>query len=159
MPIAKSNGIEIDYEVEGEGEPLVLIMGFGAQRIVWPRELIDQLVHAGFRVITFDNRDVGGSTKLNHLGIPDVRKTLVRSLLGLPVIRQPAAPGRTAGGNLLGAAPIPHKHNARWQRRRFDQRQVQALALREYPLAAAQHKGIDVQGVLVDQVVRGQRLD
>ena len=85
MPIAKSNGIEIDYEVEGEGEPLVLIMGFGAQRIVWPRELIDQLVHAGFRVITFDNRDVGGSTKLNHLGIPDVRKTLVRSLLGLPV--------------------------------------------------------------------------
>lgn len=85
MPTAASNGIELDYETHGEGEPLVLIMGFGAQRIVWPRELVDQLVHAGFQVITFDNRDVGRSTKLNHLGVPDVRKTLVKSLLGLPV--------------------------------------------------------------------------
>jgi hypothetical protein len=37
MPVAQSNGIEIDYEVHGEGEPLVLIMGFSAQRIVWPQ--------------------------------------------------------------------------------------------------------------------------
>ena len=48
MPVAQSNGIEIDYEVQGEGEPLVLIMGFSAQRIVWPRELIDELVRHGF---------------------------------------------------------------------------------------------------------------
>jgi pimeloyl-ACP methyl ester carboxylesterase len=85
MPTAASNGIEIDYESHGQGEPLVLIMGFGAQRIMWPRELVEQLVQAGFQVITFDNRDVGKSTKLNHLGVPDVRKTLVKSLLGMPV--------------------------------------------------------------------------
>ncbi len=85
MPIAASNGIELDYESHGEGVPLVLIMGFGAQRILWPQELVDQLVGSGFRVVLFDNRDVGGSTKLNHLGVPDVRKALLKSILGTPL--------------------------------------------------------------------------
>jgi len=85
MPVAQSNGIEIDYEVHGEGEPLVLIMGFSAQRIVWPRELVEQLVRNGFQVVTLDNRDVGKSTKLKHLGVPDVQKALMRSVLGRPL--------------------------------------------------------------------------
>jgi pimeloyl-ACP methyl ester carboxylesterase len=85
MPVAQSNGIEIDYEVQGEGEPLVLIMGFSAQRIVWPRELIDELVRHGFQVVTLDNRDVGKSSKLKHLGVPDVQKALMRSVLGRPL--------------------------------------------------------------------------
>ncbi len=85
MPRAEVNGIELDYELFGEGAPLVLIMGFAAQRIVWPEELIDAFVGMGFQVITLDNRDVGRSTKLDALGVPDVQRALVRSLLGRPL--------------------------------------------------------------------------
>lgn len=83
MPKAPSNGIEIDYEVIGEGEPLVLVMGFSAQRILWPDELVRLLNGAGFKVVRFDNRDVGGSTKLDHLGVPNVQRALLRSLVGI----------------------------------------------------------------------------
>lgn len=53
--------IEIEYETTGQGEPLVLIMGLGGQLTDWPQELVD-LLAKHFRVITFDNRDIGLST-------------------------------------------------------------------------------------------------
>lgn len=84
MAKARVGSIELDYEVEGEGEPLVLVMGFAAQHIVWPEELVSRLVADGFQVIRFDNRDVGASTKLDHLGTPDMRRSLALSVLGVP---------------------------------------------------------------------------
>ena len=71
---AKTNGIEIEYEVLGppDGEPLLLVMGLGTQLIHWDDELCAQLVEHGFRVIRFDNRDVGGSTIFDHCGPPRV---------------------------------------------------------------------------------------
>ena len=64
---APSNGIEIAYETHGDpdDEPLLLVMGLGAQLIAWPIELVDALVDRGFHVIRYDNRDVGLSTKLD----------------------------------------------------------------------------------------------
>ena len=85
MARARVGEIEIEYEVTGAGEPLVLIMGFAAQYVIWPEELVSRLVADGFQVIRFDHRDVGGSTKLDHLGVPNVRQLLARSMLGLPV--------------------------------------------------------------------------
>jgi len=85
MPHARANGIEIEYESIGEGEPLLLIMGLGAQLVMWPDEFCRTLAERGFRVIRFDNRDVGLSTKLHDLGKPRVRRLLVRALLGLPI--------------------------------------------------------------------------
>jgi len=57
------NGVTIEYEVSGVGEPLLLIMGLGGQLIHWPKPLIDFFVAQGFQVIRFDNRDSGLSTQ------------------------------------------------------------------------------------------------
>jgi pimeloyl-ACP methyl ester carboxylesterase len=68
------NGIRIEYDTFGDDSslPLLLIMGFGGQMILWDREFCGRLAEAGFRVIRFDNRDVGLSSKLDRLGVPDL---------------------------------------------------------------------------------------
>ncbi len=68
MPRAAANGIEIEYEEIGSplATPLLLIMGLGAQMVLWPDEFCEQLAARGFRVIRFDNRDVGLSTKFDE---------------------------------------------------------------------------------------------
>jgi pimeloyl-ACP methyl ester carboxylesterase len=71
MPKVQSNGIEIEYESIGEGEPLLLIMGLGMQLIAWPQPFCAMLADRGYRVIRFDNRDVGLSTILREAGTPD----------------------------------------------------------------------------------------
>jgi len=73
MPKAKSNGIELEYEIHGDpaAEPLLLVMGLGAQMTRWPPALYEMLVARGLRVIRFDNRDVGLSQKIDEAGMPD----------------------------------------------------------------------------------------
>ena len=56
---ANNVGIEVDVQGPADGEPLLLIMGLGMQLIAWHEELVQLLVARGFRVIRFDNRDVG----------------------------------------------------------------------------------------------------
>jgi pimeloyl-ACP methyl ester carboxylesterase len=65
--IARANGIELCYEIFGkpDAEPIVLIMGLGAQMIHWDDDFCRQLAARGFRVIRFDNRDIGKSSKLS----------------------------------------------------------------------------------------------
>ncbi|WP_165421276.1 alpha/beta hydrolase, partial [Bradyrhizobium sp. Leo170] len=62
----RANGIDICYEIFGDesAEPMLLIMGLGAQMIHWDDEFCEQLAARGFRVIRFDNRDIGQSGKL-----------------------------------------------------------------------------------------------
>jgi pimeloyl-ACP methyl ester carboxylesterase len=57
--------IELEYETHGpdDGQPLVLICGIYQQLSFWPDEFLDELTAAGLRVIVFDNRDVGLSTR------------------------------------------------------------------------------------------------
>lgn len=71
MPRAQANGIELEYDVAGPegGEPLLLIMGLGAQMTRWPSAFVDKLAAKGLRVIRYDNRDIGLSSKLD--GTPD----------------------------------------------------------------------------------------
>jgi pimeloyl-ACP methyl ester carboxylesterase len=65
--IARANGIDICHEIFGDAkaEPMLLIMGLGAQMIHWDDEFCRQLAARGFRVIRFDNRDIGKSSKLS----------------------------------------------------------------------------------------------
>jgi pimeloyl-ACP methyl ester carboxylesterase len=67
MATACVGEIELDYERHGDPQDpaVLLVMGLGAQRILWPRELIDALVAARLQAITFDNRDAGRSTVLD----------------------------------------------------------------------------------------------
>jgi pimeloyl-ACP methyl ester carboxylesterase len=64
--IGRANGIELCYEIFGDAdaEPMLLIMGLGAQMIHWEDDFCRRLAARGFRVIRFDNRDIGKSTKL-----------------------------------------------------------------------------------------------
>ncbi len=85
MPRAKVGNVEIEYEVRGEGEPLLLVMGIGAQLIFWDDALVDRFVAGGFQVIRFDHRDIGLSTRLDHLPVPRPARVMGRSLLGLKI--------------------------------------------------------------------------
>lgn len=64
--------ITLEYDEHGSGAPLVAIMGLGAQMTRWPDVFRDKLVARGFRVIRFDNRDVGLSQKMDEAGPPDM---------------------------------------------------------------------------------------
>jgi pimeloyl-ACP methyl ester carboxylesterase len=74
---AVSPGIELEYEVFGDaGAPtLVLVMGFGAQMIFWDTRFCEAIAARGFRVVRFDNRDIGLSTKLR--GTPDFSRAMM----------------------------------------------------------------------------------
>lgn len=84
MTQVRANGIDIEYERfgEGRGEPLLLVMGLGAQLTLWPVELCDALVARGFDVIRYDNRDVGLSTKLDDAPVPDLGGVLAAVMSG-----------------------------------------------------------------------------
>lgn len=64
MTAAPCNGITLEYETYGEGDPLLLVMGLGGQLVAWPMEWVNRFVDLGFQVIRFDNRDCGLSTKM-----------------------------------------------------------------------------------------------
>ena len=61
----QANGITIEYEEQGAGEPLLLVMGLGGQLTDWPGELVDLIAAQGFRTIRHDNRDAGLSTEFS----------------------------------------------------------------------------------------------
>src|SRR5881275_601898 len=63
---ARVGDLELCYEELGDaaGEPMLLVMGLGAQMIHWDRAFCELLGERGYRVIRFDNRDVGRSTHL-----------------------------------------------------------------------------------------------
>ena len=84
MAQAQANGITIEYEQRGEGEPLLLIMGLGGQLVDWPEGFVDALVGAGFAVTTFDNRDIGLSTESDWEPPKQVR-AVIGSLAKRPV--------------------------------------------------------------------------
>lgn len=58
-----ANGIDIEYDVRGSGEPILFIMGLGGQLIDWRTEFVDLFVEAGYQAIRFDNRDSGLSSQ------------------------------------------------------------------------------------------------
>jgi pimeloyl-ACP methyl ester carboxylesterase len=61
MPLTNANGIELYYEVHGEGEPLLMIMGLAHNSLSWKNSLPALAKH--FKVIIFDNRGTGRSSK------------------------------------------------------------------------------------------------
>ncbi len=74
MPSVLANGLTIEVQEFGSvgDPPVLLIMGLGAQMIVWPEEICRLLADAGNRVVRFDNRDVGLSTWLDEAETPDM---------------------------------------------------------------------------------------
>lgn len=84
---AKVNGIDLAYEDRGakDAPPILLVMGLGGQLTLWPDEFVEALVAQGFRVIRYDNRDVGLSTRFDAADVPRLRWMFVKAALRLPV--------------------------------------------------------------------------
>lgn len=87
MPSIQADEISLEYESFGNpaDPPILLVMGLGAQLIMWPEQLCEMLAAQGFRVVRFDNRDVGLSTHLDHLGSPNIAFATLKFLLRLPL--------------------------------------------------------------------------
>ncbi len=81
----RANGIELAYDEFGERRApvILLIMGLGTQMIAWPEEFCSGLAARGYRVIRFDNRDIGLSQKMEGAGVPNVIKIAAFSRLNL----------------------------------------------------------------------------
>ena len=85
--LAKTNGIELCYDIFGspDAPPLILIMGLGAQMIMWDDAFCEQIAERGLRVIRLDNRDIGKSTKITG-GEPISFPALIEAqMLGKPI--------------------------------------------------------------------------
>ena len=82
----QANGITIAYESFGseDRETVLMIMGNGAQLTAWPVELREELVKRGYRVVIYDNRDVGLSTKFDEAGVPDAKEVVEAKIAGKP---------------------------------------------------------------------------
>jgi pimeloyl-ACP methyl ester carboxylesterase len=68
MPqITTPAGITLEYETTGSATdpPLLMVSGFGAQLVAWPRRFCERLAAGGRFVISYDNRDCGRSSKLD----------------------------------------------------------------------------------------------
>ena len=87
MPEIAANGISLHYESLGNESdpPLLLIMGLAVQMILWPDVFCRMLVDKGFRVIRFDNRDVGLSSHLDQFGVPNIPIEYAKFMLRLPM--------------------------------------------------------------------------
>jgi pimeloyl-ACP methyl ester carboxylesterase len=83
----KANGIAIEVEDTGQADrPVVLlIMGLGMQLVAWPPAMVQSLVEAGYRVVRFDNRDIGLSEHFDHLGVPNIMWEAFKHRMRLPV--------------------------------------------------------------------------
>ena len=70
--MAPANGIELAYQEMGDpdGEAVILIMGLATQMIAWDEEFCALLADRGYRVVRFDNRDIGRSTLIKEAGVP-----------------------------------------------------------------------------------------
>lgn len=86
MPQIQANGLSFEYDEHGHRDdpPMLLIMGLGAQMTLWPMELVEALAGRGFRVIRYDNRDIGLSQKFDGERVPHVAWHVIRKRLGFP---------------------------------------------------------------------------
>ena len=77
-----ANGIVIEYEEYGKKtDPvLILIRGLGSQLIHWPQNLISGFTEVGYRVIIFDNRDIGLSARCPKDGFSYDKENIVKTI-------------------------------------------------------------------------------
>ena len=113
MPTATANGISIHYEDHGStADPaILLIMGIGAQMTLWPIELVEALVGHGFRVIRYDNRDIGLSHKFHGVKAPGILKLTLLPKFGIrPRVPYTLADMADDGAGLLDTLGIERAH-------------------------------------------------
>jgi pimeloyl-ACP methyl ester carboxylesterase len=101
--------LELCYETFGAATapPVLLIMGLASQMLLWDDQFCEQLAARGFRVIRFDNRDIGRSSHLRGAAIPTRWQLLRRSRRGAAYTLDDMAADSVG---LLGALDIGAAH-------------------------------------------------
>lgn len=88
MPTITTPNTRIELFYEDNGDPsndtILLVMGLGAQMTLWPDELVGALVNHGFRVVRYDNRDIGLSQKFEGAKAPGPAWQVIRKRIGWP---------------------------------------------------------------------------
>lgn len=84
MPQVQANGMTLEYEIRGVGEPILFVMGLAAQLTDWPEEFLDLFVDRGYQAIRFDNRDIGLSTQTDWTP-PSQARSIAAHLLRRPL--------------------------------------------------------------------------
>ena len=81
----RANNIDLCYQAFGDpAHPAVLlIMGLGTQMLGWDAVFCQQLADRGYRVIRFDNRDIGKSTWFDDEEVPNLMALIAKSAIGL----------------------------------------------------------------------------
>lgn len=113
MAQVEANGIRLEYEDHGArgAPPILLVMGLGAQLTLWPIELVEALAARGFRVIRYDNRDIGLSHKFDGARAPGfVRHILMKRFGFNPRTPYTLADMAEDGVGLLDALGIESAH-------------------------------------------------
>ena len=82
---SKNNEVKIFYRDYGpkDGDPILMVHGLGAQLVHWPQHLITFLQDNNFRPITYDNRDVGLSSRFANT--PSFVLDYIKYFLRLPI--------------------------------------------------------------------------
>jgi proline iminopeptidase len=113
MPAAHANGIDLAYEVRGDpsAPPVLLVMGLGMPLALWPDAFVDGLVAEGFRVVLFDNRDVGRSERIEGEPVGSALWAIGKVFMGFPVRGVYTIEDMAADADgLLGALAMPKAH-------------------------------------------------
>jgi 3-oxoadipate enol-lactonase len=106
MPYVEVNDIQMYYEIHGEGEPLLLIVGLGTDISEW-QGIIGWLAKK-YRVLAFDNRGAGRTDK------PDMRYSIEMMaddtirLMQAPGMEQASIVGISMGGRIALALALQH---------------------------------------------------
>lgn len=109
----RANGIMLEVESFGpaSGQPLLLIMGLGMQLLAWHEDFVQGLVAQGFRVIRFDNRDIGLSQSFDTAGLPHMGLESLKYLLHMAVHSPYTLSDMAADcAGLLDALDVPSAH-------------------------------------------------
>jgi pimeloyl-ACP methyl ester carboxylesterase len=112
MPTARIGDINIHYDARGEGEPLLLIMGYRGSGLMWGEELIT-LLSRSFQVIYFDNRGTGLSDKPDMLYTIPIMADDAAGLLCHLGIRQAYVFGVSMGGMIAQELVLRHPQMVR----------------------------------------------
>ncbi len=115
---ADVNGVRLWYEDLGDPahEAIVLVMGATATAMSWPQELLDHLVGEGYRVVRFDNRDIGLSTHVDYATDPYVLADLASDTVGLMDhlgIERAHLAGASMGGMISQLVALEHPDRVR----------------------------------------------
>lgn len=111
MPEIKTNGITVHYEERGEGEPLILIMGFGADGSLWEQHANEYSRY--FRCIMLDNRGVGKTDKPDGPYSTEMMADDVAGLMDALDIKNARVAGISMGGAIAQGLAIRHPDKVR----------------------------------------------